>query len=110
VRPPLEEAVLDIALAPDVAAGPRDMPEEEGAAADVEVADGVAIIQVGLSVAITIILTSSVDVGLPIVAGRLSMVEDAEVALPMIVAVMVRAVRGCAFAIPSQILYTSTSS
>ena len=80
---------------------------------EVEVADGddVAMIQVGLSVAITIVLTSAVEDGLPIVAGKVAMVDDVEVDDPMIVAVMVRAVLGSAFATPFelQILYTSTS-
>jgi hypothetical protein len=86
-------------MAPDVASGPEDrlvLDEAsvlDGVAEEVEVgvavADGVAIIQVELSVAITIVLTSSVDVGLPIVAGTVFMVEDVEEVGAIIVAVIV---------------------
>ena len=81
-----------------------------GAASDVEVADEVAIIHVGLSVAITMVLISSVEVGFPIVAGSVVILEDEDVEVPNMVAVIVRAVLGWALAILSQMLYTLTSS
>ncbi len=102
MSPVLEVAFSDAAMAPDVSSGPAGMvvldvaSEEEGvvAAVEVEAAVGVAIIHVGLSVAITMVLTSSVEVGMPMVAGKLFIVDDVEVADPSIVAVMVRAVLG----------------
>lgn len=63
-------------------------------AVDTVVADGVSNIHVMLSVAMTIVLTSSVVAGVPMVAGRFSMVDDEEVEDPMIVAVMVLTVLG----------------
>ncbi len=116
VSPLPEVAFSEIALAPAVPLGSADILVLDetsvgaGIASDAKVADEVAIIHVGLSVAITMVLTSAVKVGLPIVAGNVFMVESIDVELPSMVAVIVRAVLDCALAIPSQILYTLTSS
>jgi hypothetical protein len=112
---------LVMAMAPDVASAPAEAlvfdeaPVLAGEDATSEfsvvgVADVGLMIQVEVSVAITMVLTSSVDVGLPIEAGRVSIVGDGDccviwlVEVPIIVAVMVLAVLGRAFAIPLQIL------
>lgn len=65
--------------------------------------------------AMTIMLTCSVEVGALIEGGRVSIVEDdvekaAVVEVPRRVAVIVRAVFGCAPEIPAHTLYTPISS
>ena len=107
LRPSLDVVLSVMATAPDVASRPTELPVPEEACVvkvavpvvdvDIGVAEGVAIVRVALSVAITMVLTASVEVGLPIVAGKGFMVEDlgdAEVVDSVMVAVIVRAVFG----------------
>jgi hypothetical protein len=98
VRPDLEDALSAEAIAPVmVGALPGVLVAVlDGALAEATVEiDEVGIgIHMELSVAITMVLTSSVELGTPMEGGKVVIVEAIEVELPRMVAVIVRAVLG----------------
>ncbi len=99
-----EDARSDMLVLRAVLEGIADMVEDEPGRKDVLESEGNAVDAAGFAelgadvgeegVAITMVLICSVAVGVPMVGGRFSIVEDAVVEDPKMVAVSVRAVLG----------------
>jgi hypothetical protein len=99
----LEAALSDMLVLRAVLEGIAETVEDEPEREDVLESEGDAVdaagfaelgADVGEGVAITMVLICSVEVGVPMVGGRFSIVEDAVVEDPKMVAVSVRAVSG----------------